>query len=70
LLSAGSEGRPDSRLSEARGKIYDNLRLGWQASGGILVTERYFHDIKTMYVTYQHQRLSKAVDHAEQKLSK
>ena len=54
----------------SEGKIYDNLRLGWQASGGILVTERYFHDIKTMYVTYQHQQLSDAVDRAEQKLSR
>src|SRR5215475_2228620 len=55
----------------SEGKIYDNLRLGWrQASGGILVTERYFHDIKTMYVTYQHERLADAVDRAEQKLSK
>jgi hypothetical protein len=60
--------KPEKRLSE--GKTYDNLRLGWQASGGMLITERYFHDIKTMYVTYQHQRLSDAVDRAEQKLPK
>jgi hypothetical protein len=60
--------KPEKRLSE--GKTYDNLRLGWQAAGGMLITERYFHDIKTMYVTYQHQRLSDAVDRAEQKLPK
>ena len=54
----------------SEGQLYDNLRLGWQASGGILVTERYFHDAKTMYVTYQHERLSDVVDRAEQKLSK
>ena len=55
---------------QSQGKTYDNLRLGWRSSGGILVAERYFHDTKTMYVTYQHERLSDAVDSAERKLSK
>jgi hypothetical protein len=65
-------GEPNSRplQFQSQGKIYDNLRLGWQASGGVLVTERYFHDIKTMYVSYQHERLADAVDRAEQELSK
>jgi hypothetical protein len=66
-------GEPSYSKSEklrSGGKTHDNLRLGWQASGGILVTERYFHDIRTMYLTYQHQRLSEAVDRAEQKISK
>jgi hypothetical protein len=65
-------GEPSSEPLQFRsqGKIYDNLRLGWQATGGILLAERYFHDIKTMYVTYQHERLADAVDRAEQKLSR
>ena len=65
---APSYSKPEKFQSER--KFYDNLRLGWQASGGILITERYFHDIKTMYLTYGHQRLSDAVDRAEQKPSK
>jgi hypothetical protein len=60
--------KPEKRRSGW--KLYDNLRLGWQAAGGMLITERFFHDIKTMYVTYQHQRLSDAVERAEQKLPK
>jgi len=63
-----SYSKPEKRQSGWR--TYENLRLGWQASGGILVTERYFHDVKTMYVTYQHQQLSDAVERAEQKLAK
>jgi hypothetical protein len=51
-------------------KTYDHVRLGWQTSDSILVTERYFQDLKTMFVTYQHQRLADAVDRAEQKLSR
>jgi hypothetical protein len=47
---------------ESEGKRYDNIRLGWQAAGGIVVMERYFYDAKTMYVTYQHQGLADAVD--------
>jgi hypothetical protein len=63
-----SYSKPEKFRSE--GKIYDNLRLGWRASGGILTTERYFHDIRTMFITYQHERLSDAVDRAEQRRSK
>jgi hypothetical protein len=52
---------------QSEGKSHDNVRLGWQAADGIVVTERYFQDLKTMYVTYQHLGLVKAVDRAEQK---
>jgi hypothetical protein len=55
---------------QSEGKTYDNLRLGWYASGSILITERYFQDAKTMYVSYQHEQLSDAVYGTEQKPSK
>jgi hypothetical protein len=48
-------------------KTYDHVRFGWQTPDSILVTERYFYDIKTMFITYQHRPLSDAVERAEQK---
>ncbi len=55
---------------QSKGKVYDHVRLGWHASGGLLLTERYFHDLKTMVVAYHHVRLSDAVYRVEQKPSK
>ncbi|HZO47918.1 MAG TPA: hypothetical protein VFB68_18615 [Xanthobacteraceae bacterium] len=65
-------GEPNSKplQFQSQGKVYDNLRLGWHGPGGVLVTERYFHDIETMYASYHHERLADAVDAAEQKLSR